>query len=108
MRCERKRSSLWSSEDIACPPNAGEAALVPKSRADEARHASRGMTRLDEVTFDRVLVPFEPHTRHIGNVQLPVLELVWSLENRIRPILPFEPMRSLGDAHHVSSDLRIE
>lgn len=37
-----------------------------------------------------------------------VLAVVWLLQNRIGPILPFKPMRGFRDPHRVSGHLRIE
>jgi hypothetical protein len=34
-------------------------------------------------------------------VQLAILHLIWLLENRVRASLPLEPMRRLGDSHHI-------
>ena len=87
----------------------------PVFTAKQTCQASFGMsqrchkqTKLDQMALDHVLIPFEPDARHIGYMQLPVFELIWRLENRICPILPLKPMRSFRDAHHVSSDLRVE
>jgi hypothetical protein len=41
-------------------------------------------------------------------VEETVFDLVGLLQDGIGPILPFQPVGSLSDAHHVGSDLRIE
>ena len=66
------------------------------------RHKRRSGLKIGAVPRNGIFVPFEADARFVGNVQHAVLDLVLALEDRIRPILPFEPMRSLGDAHHVA------
>src|SRR6516165_1502239 len=48
------------------------------------------LPRLSEMGFDRFLVPFEADPWQVGYVQEPVLDVVGPLEDRIRPVLPFE------------------
>ena len=46
--------------------------------------------------------------RRIRDVQQTILDLVRPLQNRICPVLPFQPVRRFGDAHDVRRHLRIE
>jgi hypothetical protein len=57
---------------------------------------------------DRFLIPFEANAKHIGNVKQSVTNFIWLVEDRIGPILPFQSMRGLGDAHHVSGHFRVK
>jgi len=63
---------------------------------------------LDEVAFDRVLVPVKSDTGHIRDMQEAVFHHVRPLQKGIGPVLPLQPMRSFGNAHHVRGDLGIE
>ena len=45
---------------------------------------------ISQVSGYCLLVPFQPDTRRVRNMQLAVPDLVWLLQNRVRPILPLE------------------
>jgi hypothetical protein len=57
---------------------------------------------------DRFLIPFKTSARHDRNVKQSVTNIVRFLHDRIGPVLPFQPMRGLGDAHHVRGHLRVK
>jgi hypothetical protein len=76
--------------------------------SSNAEPRSRKQCKLCEVSFDRHLIPLDPRAGNVGYVQEPVIDLVGRLENRVRPILPFQPMRGFRDAHHVSRDFGVE
>jgi len=52
---------------------------------------------LNPVRLNHILVPFNANARHVWNMQVPVFDCVRLLQDWIRPILPFEPVRCLGD-----------
>jgi hypothetical protein len=65
-------------------------------------------SHLDKVRSNRCLVPFESNPRDLGNLYPPVLDRVRNAQQRVEPVLPFEPVRTVRDAHHVRGDFRIE
>ncbi len=75
----------------------------------DAADSPKGNSQLKimEVSGDRVFVPIQTDAGHIGDVQQTILYFIRVLQNRIGPILPFQPMRGLGDAHYVGGDFRI-
>ena len=60
----------------------------PTSGSSERLLRAKSRLKLNEMGFDRSLVPFESYPRHIGYMQKPVLYLVGPLENWIGPVLP--------------------
>jgi hypothetical protein len=60
------------------------------------------------VGSDCFLVPFEANARDIRNAKQSLTDFIGFLEDRIGPVLPFQPVRSLRDPHHVSGYLRVK
>ena len=56
----------------------------------------------------RLFIPFKAKAGRIRDMQETAVDFIRSLQNRIGPILPFEPMRRFSDAHDVRRHLRIE
>ena len=54
---------------------------------------------IEQIAPDRVLVPLDAIARPIRDQKVTALQPKRLGENWIGPILPFEPMRGLGDAH---------
>ena len=50
---------------------------------------------------DSFLIPFKTNARHVRNVEQSVANFIRFLQDRIGPVLPFQPMRGLRDPHHV-------
>src|SRR5207302_3641547 len=65
------------------------------------------LLNLDFVCPDSVLVPLETDAGNVGDVQQAVLDRVGLLQDGVRPVLPFEPVRGLGGAHDVGCDFGI-
>ena len=57
---------------------------------------------------DRLLIPLKTKARHIRYVQQSIPDFVRPLQDRIGPILPFEPMRRFGHTQQMRRHLRIE
>jgi hypothetical protein len=68
--------------------SAGAAGGSSKRQLPSRRAKQDALAKLDEIGFDRSLVPFQSCSRHVGYMQKPVLELVGPLENWIGPVLP--------------------
>src|SRR5690242_18360106 len=95
---ERDRS-YWP---VGLSPVEALACLTAKTHSDFLIVRKPKATRvLYEMSFDRFFIPFEPRAGNVGYVQEPILDVVRRLQNGVRPILPFQPMRSFSDAHHV-------
>jgi hypothetical protein len=56
---------------------------------------------------DRFLIPFKTNAGHVGDVEQSATHFVGLLQNGVGPVLPFQPMRGLGDAHHVRGHLGV-
>jgi len=76
------------------------------------RGASEGELReleaASQMSGYRLLVLLQPDAGHIRNAQLTILDLIGLLQDRVRPILPFEPMSRFADPHNVGGHLGIQ
>src|SRR5215813_10986376 len=86
---------------------AGAQQLVRWTRV-RATRVSGGLIGVGQVSGDSLLVPLQIDARYVRNMQLPILDLIGLLQDRICPILPLEPMRRFADPHDVSGHLGIE
>src|SRR5262245_35660901 len=57
---------------------------------------------------NRLFIPRYAQARPMGNDQVSTIQFEWLGEYRVGPILPFEPMSSLRDAHQMCGDLRVQ
>jgi hypothetical protein len=57
---------------------------------------------------DCFLIPLKTDAGHVRNVKQSVTNIIRFLQDRIGPVLPFQPMRGLGDAHHVRGHLGVK
>ena len=85
-------------------------APVEESPAHSRPRRERGsrLQAVSQTSGNCLLVPLQADTRHVRNVRLAILDLIRPLQHRVRPILPFEPMRRFGNPHNVSGQLAIE
>src|SRR5262245_9570261 len=85
----------------------GAPAMAPQDLYAMLARRRLGRSKIDEVGRNGRLVPLQAETGEIGNVNMASLDLVGLRKDWIRPILPFQPMRRLGDAHDVRGDLGV-
>src|SRR5580704_5811447 len=76
--------------------------------AQAEKFRSRDLEVVSQVRGDHLLVPLQPDTRDIRNMQLTSHDFIGLLQDRIRPILPLKPMRRFGDPHDVGGHLGIK
>src|SRR5206468_1757634 len=58
--------------------------------------------------LDPILIPMEPAAGLGRDQDLTVVGLEGLSENRVRPVLPLQPVRRLGDTHEVRRHFRVE
>src|SRR5713226_9124157 len=63
---------------------------------------------VEPMALDRVFIPRDSAAGPIGNDEMAGFELERLGQDGIRPVLPLEPVRRLGDPHEMRRDFRIE
>ena len=69
---------------------------------------ARRLKVVSQVRGNCLLVPCQPDTWHIRNMQLASFDLIGLLQDRVGPILPLDPVRRFADPHDVRGYLWIE